>query len=223
MSQNLPEQAKLKILVVDDHELMLGGTTDVLRRQYSEAEIFTAQTGESALHQVERFQPELVVMDLSIPETPGETARTEIGISYLRNLMSKYPNLNLVVLSTYVKALVRIKPEIDTHQGGFTVVDKALSSKDMLTRVDLALQGVTHTKDLKMPLGEVKPEWLTVINLAFQEGLTDKTIAERMRVAERTVRHYWTKVQDVLGVYPEDGKSLRIQTEMRAREEGFID
>jgi DNA-binding NarL/FixJ family response regulator len=74
-----------------------------------------------------------------------------------------------------------------------------------------------------MPPGEVKPEWLTVLNLAFEEGLEDKVIAERMQIALRTVRHYWTKIQDVLGVYPEDGKSLRIQTEKRAREEGFID
>jgi DNA-binding NarL/FixJ family response regulator len=44
-----------------------------------------------------------------------------------------------------------------------------------------------------------------------------------MNLSLRTVRHYWTKVQDVLGIYPEDGKSLRIQTEKRAREEGFID
>jgi DNA-binding NarL/FixJ family response regulator len=93
----------------------------------------------------------------------------------------------------------------------------------MLSRIELALKGVTHTKDLKMPPGEVKPEWIEVLNLAFEEGLEDKLIAERMGVAPRTVRHYWTKVQDVLGVYLEDGKSLRIQTEKRAREEGFID
>jgi len=87
----------------------------------------------------------------------------------------------------------------------------------------LALKGVTHTKDLKMPRGEIKPEWLEVLNLAFEEELEDKGIADRMNLSLRTVRHYWTKVQDVLGIYPEDGKSLRIQTEKRAREEGFID
>jgi hypothetical protein len=37
------------------------------------------------------------------------------------------------------------------------------------------------------------------------------------------VRHYWTKVQDVLGIYPEEGKNIRLQTELRAREEGLID
>jgi DNA-binding NarL/FixJ family response regulator len=44
-----------------------------------------------------------------------------------------------------------------------------------------------------------------------------------MNVSERTVQYYWTKIRDVLEVYPEDDKNLRIQTEVRAREEGLID
>jgi DNA-binding NarL/FixJ family response regulator len=223
MNQDLPEQETLKILVVDDHELILSGTLDLLKQYYPQAKILTAKTTQNALQQVEAFRPDLVIMDLSLPETSGETAEINRGIKSLGTLMKNYPALNLVVQSSYVKALVRIKPDIDTHEGGFTVADKGLSSQEMLSRIDLALKGVTHTKDLKMPPGEVKPEWIEVLNLAFEEGLEDKAIAERMRVAPRTVRHYWTKVQDVLSVYPEDGKSLRIQTEKRAREEGFID
>lgn len=223
MSQDLPDPKTLKILVVDDHELILNGTLDLLKRNYPEAEILTAKTTQDALQQVEAFVPDLVIMDLSLPETAGDTAEINRGIKSLGILMKNYPTLNLVVQSSYVKALVRIKPEIDAHEGGFTVADKGLSGQEMLSRIDLALKGVTHTKDLKMPPGEVKPEWIEVLNLAFEDGLEDKIIAERMRVAPRTVRHYWTKVQDVLGVYPEDGKSLRIQTEKRAREEGFID
>lgn len=225
MSQDSPGLASLKILVIDDHELVLGGTLNVLQRQYPEAEILTAQTAQSAQNQLERTQPDLVVMDLSIPEKPKVTPRTDTGIQLLKTLMKKYPNLNLVVQSTYVRTLVRIKPDIDAHKGGFTVADKSLSSKEMLTRVDWALKGLTHTKDITtMQTGlEVKPEWLTVLALAFEEGLQDKAIAERMCVSERMVRHYWTKVQDVLGIYPEEGKNIRIQTEMRAREEGLID
>ena len=223
MSQDSPKTGTLKILVVDDHELILGGTLDLLKRHYPQAEILTAKTTQQALDQVEAFSPDLVIMDLSLPETCGDTAEINRGIKSLEILMKNYPALNLVVQSSYVKALVRIKPDIDAHEGGFTVADKGLSSQEMLSRIDLALIGVTHTKDLKMPPGEVKPEWIEVLNLAFEEGLEDRVIAERMRIAPRTVRHYWTKVQDVLGVYPEDGKSLRIQTEKRAREEGFID
>lgn len=223
MSQDLPKQGTLKILVVDDHELILSGTLDLLKRHYPQAEILTTKTTQNALQQVEAFRPDLVIMDLSLPETFGDTAEINRGIKSLGILMKNYPTLNLVVQSSYVKALVRIKLDIDAHEGGFTVADKGLSSQEMLSRIDLAIKGVTHTKDLKMPPGEVKPEWIEVLNLAFEEGLEDKVIAERMQIAPRTVRHYWSKVQDVLGVYPEDGKSLRIQTEKRAREQGFID
>lgn len=225
MSQNLPLPAKLKFVVIDDHELVLDGTLNLLRRQYPETEILTAQTAEMAVERVEKAKPDLVVMDLSIPEKAGESAKTDTGIQLLRTLLKNYQTLNLLVQSTYIKALVRIRPEIDAHQGGFAIADKSLSSKEMLNRAGWVLQGLTHTKDIKAVQNglEVKPEWLTVLSLAFEEGLQDKAIAERMYVSERMVRHYWTKVQDVLGVYLEAGKNMRILTEMRAREAGLID
>ncbi len=225
MTQALIEQALLKILVVDDHESVLGGTIWVLNTKYPDAEIITAQTAQSVLNVVNSLQPDLVVMDLSIPESLGMIARPDTGLQLLRNLMTNHPNLNLVVQSAHVKTLVRIRPEIDAHKGGFTIADKSLSSKEMLTRVDWALQALTHTKDLQGTFVglEVKPEWLQVLRLAFEEGLQDKAIAERLCVSERMVRHYWTKLQDALGVYPDEGKNIRIQTEMRARVEGLID
>jgi DNA-binding NarL/FixJ family response regulator len=217
------------ILVVDDHEITLNGTITMLQQRYPDAVILTAQTAQEALNHVTQDHPNLVIVDLSIPETLAETAQTDVGIQLLKTLMQSDSNLNLTVQSTYVKALVRIRSEIDLHQGGFTVVDKSLSTQEMLNRVDWALQGATYTKDIRgLHAGlEVKPEWLIVLGLAFQEGLQDKAIAKRMNVGERTVRHYWTKIQDVLGIYPEDdkkdGKNLRTLTEIRAREEGLID
>jgi DNA-binding NarL/FixJ family response regulator len=223
MSPKSPKPVKQKILVVDDHESVLDGTVNMLRQQYPEAEILTAQTAQSTQKQVESTQPDLAVMDLSIPEKPGEMARTETGIQLLRTLMEQYPTLNIVVQSAHVRSLVRLKPAISTHEGGFTIVDKSLPLKEMLTKVEWALQGVVYTpREMRTGL-EVKPEWLELLTLAFQEGLQDKAIAEKMNIAERTVRHYWTKIQDALGVYPEAGKNIRIQTQMRAKEEGLID
>ncbi|EKQ67643.1 response regulator containing a CheY-like receiver domain and an HTH DNA-binding domain [Leptolyngbyaceae cyanobacterium JSC-12] len=227
----MSESDTLKILVVDDHEVVLGGTIDLLKRQYPNAEILTAQTAAEARQRLKEQQtglPDLVVLDLSLPETAGTPAQAEVGIRLLKALMQEYPTLNLTVQSTHVKALVRIKPEIDKHGGGFTVADKSLSSREMLNRVDWALNGITHTKDIRTRRTlEIKPDWLTVLRFAFYEGLQDRAIAERMNVSERTVRHYWTKIQDLLEVYPEedrnDGRNIRIQTEIRAREEGLID
>ena len=220
------EQALLTFLVVDDHNLILGGTLEVLKKQYPEARLLTTKTAQNTLSQLQKCQPDLVVLDLSIPEENGKISQIETGIKLLQQLMEEYPDLNLMVQSSYIKALVRIKHDIDAHRGGFTVADKGLLEADMLTRVDLSLKGVTHTKDLKTKL-EVKPEWLEVLRLAFEEGLQDKAIAKRMFKSERMVRHYWTKIQDVLGIYPEyskkEGKNIRIETEIRARKEGLID
>ncbi|MBD2451597.1 response regulator transcription factor [Nostoc sp. FACHB-152] len=222
----LPVEKKLEILVVDDHQLILTGTFDVLSRIYSEAKILKSQTAQETLILVQSHSFDLIVMDLSIPSQQGETAEIDTGIKLLQTLLKEYPDRNFMVQTSYVKALIRIKHEIDNHQGGFAIADKGLPESEMLSRVSLALQGATHTKDIKTGI-ELKPEWLEVLRLAFEESLTDKAIAERMYKSERAVRTYWTKIQDVLGVYPEDckqsGKNMRIQTEVRSREEGLID
>ena len=73
----------------------------------------------------------------------------------------------------------------------------------------------------------MRPEWYELLQLAFEEGLQDKVIAQRMSVSERTIRIYWTKIYDVLGIYPDEnrqnGQNTRIRTEKRARELGLID
>jgi len=212
-----------QLLVVDDHDAVLQGTVSALKQDYPEADIRTVRTAAEAIASLTTVLPALLVMDLSVPQRTGEPSQVETGISLLRSLMQQYPDLNIVVQSAHVKSLVRLKPAIDSHRGGFTIVDKSLPLKEMLIKVDWAMQGLIYTpRDMRTGL-EVKPEWLRVLQLAFIEGLQDKAIAEQMNVSERTVRHYWTKVQDALDVYPDAGKNIRIQTEIRAREEGLID
>jgi DNA-binding NarL/FixJ family response regulator len=225
-SLDLMQSSSLRILIIDDHQLILTGTVNVLQKQYPKAAIARARTAADALLKIANAEFDLIVMDLSIPEQAGAIAYIDTGINLLQKLLRLYPQQNFVVQSSYVKALIRVKHEIDEHQGGFAIADKGLSESDMLIRVNLALQGATHTKDIKTGL-ELKPEWLEVLKLAFEKGLTDRLISESMYKSERAVRAYWTKIQDVLGVYPEDcrkkGKNMRIQTEIRARQEGLID
>ena len=214
---------KFRILMIDDHEMVLGGTKAVLAGQYPDAEIYEARTAQQGLEQVRTVKPDVAVVDLSMPETIGETAKVDTGIQLLRQIMQEFPTLNIVVQSAHVKSLIRIKSAISNHEGGFTIADKSLSMKEMLTKVEWAAQGVVFTpKEMRGGL-ELKPDWLEVLKLAFEEGLQDRMIGDRMNIAERTVRHYWSKIQDVLEVYPDDGKNIRIQTEKRAREEGLID
>jgi DNA-binding NarL/FixJ family response regulator len=223
MSESITQSAPLKILIVDDHELVLDATVSALRQQYPKAEVIVVQNSQDALAQVKQHQFNLVVVDLSMPEAVGETAQTRTGIQLLRALMEGHPQLNIVVQSAHTRSLAQLKSMITTHEGGFTVADKSLPMREMLVKVDWSLQGLIFTpKDMRHRL-EMRPEWLEVLRLAFQEGLQDRVIAEQMHIAERTVRHYWTKIQDALEVYPEEGKNMRIQTEIQARSAGLLD
>lgn len=210
-------------VVIDDHESVLAGTHSVLQGRYPEAKIKAASTAESAAALIKKDPPTLVVMDLSMPQQAGEASETQVGLNLLQSLLSTYPNLNVVVQSAHVRSLVRLKPVINAHRAGFTIADKSLSSADMLVKVDWALNGLLYTPPEMRTGIEIKPEWLKMLKLAFVDGMIDKAIAQEMSVSERTVRHYWTRVQDALEVYPYTGNNIRIQTYNKAREVGLLD
>ncbi len=225
MSQALFNQEILKILVVDDHELILGSTVQVLEQHYSKVDMHTAKTAWEALEKLDKIKPQLFVVDISIPDKDGGSARSEVGINLIKTVMERYPELPIVVQSADFRPLVKLKFAIHEHGAGFIVAEKKLTKQEMLTRVDWALNGVTYTpKEMRSGL-EIKEDWLRVLELAFNHGLQDKAIAEEMNISERTVRRHWSNIQDALSIYdcPEKRINLRVQTGMRAREEGLID
>lgn len=214
---------KQKIVAIDDHEMILNGVVSLLQKKYPEAEIQQAKTRQEGLELIAGLNPNLVIVDLVIPEQPGGKASGEIGIALLDTLMKEYATLNIAVLSANPNPLIRLKPRIDNHNGGFTVSEKGWQMEEIFEMINLALNEKTCLpKEMKLRL-ELKPEWLTLLRLAFQKGLTDKEIAKQMSVSEKTVQNYFNKVQDVLSIYPEEGQNLRILTSIKAREAGLID
>ncbi|MBD2336142.1 response regulator transcription factor [Calothrix sp. FACHB-156] len=222
-SENSHLKTKLKILVVDSHQIVLTGTQHLLDQHCPDAKILTAQTVKEAQELIENDLPDVVIIDPILAETLKATAQANVGIAFLQALMQKYRTLNIVVQTARPQILVRLKPYINFHEGGFTVADKNLSINELLTRVDLALLGATYPSRILQAGLEIKPEWIEVLYLAFHEGLQDTAIGNRMSVSLRTVRYYWSQIQNALGVYPQKDKNIRIQTELVAREEGLID
>ena len=100
---------KSRILVIDDHAMVLGGTTTALKIHYPDAELYTAQTAQQGFEQVKVVSPDVIIIDLSMPEKTGEAAKVDTGIQLLRQIMNDFPNLNIVVQSAHVKSLIRIK------------------------------------------------------------------------------------------------------------------
>ncbi|BAY83855.1 response regulator receiver domain protein [Calothrix parasitica NIES-267] len=218
-----------KFFVVDSQQLWVDETIKVLHSRYPQAEIFAATNAVDFLNQLSTYKPDLVVMDISIAEKNGEISLVNTGMQLLKKIMLNYPQLNIVVQSAHLKKLVRIKPEIDSRIRGFTVADKSLSPADFLRKVEWSLHGLINTKDIPYinSASQVKPEWLRLLDLAFGEGLQDRIIARHICVSERMVRHYWERLQDALGLDCDElknqGKNLRIVTQIRAREVGLID
>ena len=228
MGQNLPSPLLPYFLVVDDHEVVLKGTISALEKNFPKSEIISASSVQQALAHVENYRLDIVLLDLSIPLTEGGYAQTEIGLNLLKQLMEQYQSLNFTVLSSYIQRLITISGSIEHHIGGFTIADKNLPIDEVMQRVRWSLQGITHTKDIRgiRPGVELRPEWLQVLKLAFENGLQDQAIAKEMSISSRTVRLYFNKLQDALGIYPEDYGghiNLRIQTGIKARRMGLIE
>ena len=229
MNQGFPKKVSLQIVLVDNYDICLTGTMQLLKTRYPDGKIISARTANEALKKIANLQPDLIIMDILLPEKPGVIAQTHTGIKLLQQLMHKYPSLNILVHSAAIKRLGQIKSLITAHKGGFTIADKSLDSQEMLSRVDGALKGFTHIKEITDIYAQLdnKPEVLKLLSLAFNEGLQDKAIAAHICVSERMVRHYWNKLHAALDIDSEElknqGKNIRIITKIRARAAGLID
>lgn len=222
MSDRSSEPVKQTFLAIDDHEAILEGTIPALKRKYPTAEIFTAQDVQTAQKQLEQNYPNLVIIDLSLPEKPGLTAKLEVGIQFLKSLMESNEAPNIMVLTSDTLPLVRLQAMIDTYEGGFAAMDKALPISEMLRLIDFALRGSIYLPTEVRNRPEFDRKWIELLNLKFEEGLTDKAIAKRMNITDRTVRNYWSRIQDALDVCEEPDKDVRIQIELAARQLGLI-
>ncbi|MEO0455921.1 MAG: response regulator transcription factor [Cyanobacteria bacterium P01_A01_bin.114] len=211
-----------QFLVIDDHEAILEGTVPALQARYPEVQISTAQNVQAAEWQIARQSPDLVIVDLSLPETAHTLATAEVGIRLLERLMRSELAPNIMVLSTNVKPLIRLKPIINAYEGGFVAMDKSLPIQNMLNSVETALRGSIYLPPEVRARPEFDRKWLQVLKLKYQEGLSDKAIAKAMGISDRTVRNYWVRIQDALDIYDDPSKDLRIQIQIAARKAGLI-
>ena len=222
MSQRASIDTAQTFLVIDDHEAILEGTVPALKRAYPAVEIVTAQDIQTAQTQISYYHPTLVLLDLSVPPKPYAPASPDVGIEFLKLLIESKLAPNLLVLSTNIKPLVQLKPMINAYEGGFAAMDKSSPIREMIRLVDFALRGSIYLPPELRARSEFDRKWLEVLTLKFQEGLTDKAIADRMQVSDRTIRNYWVRLQDALGIYDEPDKDLRIQIAIAARKLGLL-
>jgi DNA-binding NarL/FixJ family response regulator len=216
------KQSTQRFLVIDDHEAILEGTLPALQEKYPNAEIMTARDRQQAEELIDFYDPELVTIDLSIPLKPNTPASPDVGLALVKNLLESFLAPNILVLSTDIKPLIRLKSTIDAYEGGFAAMDKSSPIQEMLKAIELALRGSIYLPPQVRSRPEFDRRWLALLQLKFQEGLTDKAISKRMKVSDRTIRNYWIRIQDTLGVFDDPEKDVRVQIEIEARKIGLI-
>ncbi|MFK8183007.1 MAG: response regulator [Phormidesmis sp.] len=209
-------------LIVDDHEAILEGTIPAIQQEYPDVTVVSAQHIVAAEDQLALHSPELVIVDLSLPEKAHTVASPEVGIQFLIRLMESELSPNIVVLSTNVQPVIQLKPMINTYEGGFAVMDKSMPIQDMLRSINMALRGSIYLPPAVRARPEFDRKWIQVLKLKYQEGYSDKAIAKKMDITDRTVRNYWVRIQDALRVYEDPDKDLRAEVQIAARKAGFI-
>src|SRR5208337_5520348 len=89
----MPEYGKIKVLIVDDHQIVLDGLRSLLEKEPDFEVVGLAQEGRAALRMVKDLAPQVVVMDVSMPDLNG------IEATHL--IRKNFPEVKVIALSMH--------------------------------------------------------------------------------------------------------------------------
>ena len=199
---------KVKVLLVDDQQLLLDGLKTILTIG-GDMEVALAQSGEAALELAGTFQPDLILMDIQMPGMGG-VAATKL-------IKERYPQIAVLILTTfdddaYIIDALRygasgyLLKDIDGERLIASVYE-ALSGNLLLTgRVAQKLARNVAEKNEKSLLGrEILKDKLeltareTDVAKALAEGMTNKEIADKLYLTQGTVKNYLSDIYLKMG------------------------
>lgn len=220
-----------RILMLDDHETTLNGVVPALQQRYSNAEILTAKDLMTAKLLLAEYEIQLLVLDLSIPAERSLPAQRQVGLRFLEQFLKAGTGPGLAVLSTDVKPVLQFRSHVNAYERGFALLDKRDSLSHIVDAVGLVLRGSIYwpkragLDENFFPASriELDAQWVNTLQLKFHQGLTDKAIAKKMQVSDRTVRNYWVRIQDSLGIPENPDKDPRIEAWKIVYELGLVD
>ena len=195
----------IRVLLVDDHAIVRDGIRSLLTTEPDIQVVGEADNGRHGISMAEQLQPDVILMDLVMPEVDG--------IEAIRRIMSRQPRARILVLTSF-DAEEKVFPAIKAGAMGYLLKDS--DSEDLIRAIHQVHRGESSLdpkiarKVLREMWAEPRPapesapehavEPLTereveVLKLVAQ-GLSNEEIAQRLVVAERTVR---THVSNILG------------------------
>ena len=187
---------RLKVLVVDDHRLMLEAIRVQLEREDDISVVGCVDSGETVVALVGQTGPDVVLLDVRMPGMDGLTV--------LEHLQARYPSIAVVMLSGIEDpALVRAALE----RGAAAFVLKGIDSRDLAGAVRQVMRGTIFRALDRPGVGALSaleeaglsPRELSILE-ALESGGSNREIAERLFVAEQTVKFHLTNIYRKLGV-----------------------
>lgn len=191
----------IRIVVADDHPIVRDGLIAILSTQPDFDVVGKASNGKEALQQIETHQPDLLLLDLEMPEMDG--------VETLQRLREKHAPVRTIVFTAF-DTDERIVGAVQAGAQGYLLKGAPREEIFNAVRVVYAggslLQPVVASKLLRQVTGENNhddPDALTpreqhVLKLLAQ-GLQNKEIAAELHITERTVKFYVSSILSKLG------------------------
>jgi len=222
MSTLSTETSSLHFLLIDSHEIVLEGFVPLLRSQYPQSQITIAKNTADATEIANNQFVHLIITDISLPPAANCPASIEVGIQLIEALMTGTHHPNIMVFSANVRPLFRLQEMANSYPAGFVAVDKAASVQTLLDSVGIALEGSIYLPPEVRLQADFASSWIRLLGLKYHEALSDRAIARTMGLSDRTIRNYWSRIQDAFNIYDNPDKDVRIQIQLAARQAGLI-
>jgi DNA-binding NarL/FixJ family response regulator len=184
-----PPRTAIRLLIVDDHPVVLQGLAAMLSYQPDMAVIAEARTGEEAIVFSKRHHPDVTLMDLCLPDMSGVDAMLAIRRSE--------PDARIIVLTTF-KGDIHASRALKAGAFGFLL--KGATRRELLEAIRGVHRGHRHVPgDVAMDMARhVGNETLTRREIeVLQEvagGNSNKVIAHHLAVSEDTVKTHMRNI-----------------------------
>ena len=212
----------IRILIADDHAIVRAGLRALIHSESATMELVGEATGGyETIELVEKVQPNVLVLDLSMPDLDG--------ISVTKKIASQSPDLKILILTLHEdEALLRAA----LKAGASGYILKRAAETELISAIHTILRGdlyVDPSMVRKLLNDEMPPavaqskstEALTpreteVLKLIVQ-GYTNRQIGEELNISVRTAESHRANLSDKLGLHS------RVELVRYAREHGLIE
>jgi two-component system response regulator DevR len=193
----------IRVFLLDDHEVVRRGLCELLERDGDIEVVGEAAGVGEALRRYPAARPDVAVLDAQLPDGSG--------VEVCRRIKETHPEVAVVILTSYEDDET-LFAAIEAGAAGFLLkqvrgndlvdgVRKLAAGGSLLdARVTGAVLERLRTGPAKAPELEALSEQEQRILALIGEGLTNRQIAERMHLAEKTVKNYVTRVLGKLGL-----------------------